>query len=260
MTDCEHTDYEHPLIARSYGQARMLPAEAMATWVAKIKKAADLNIEAQLVLDLGCGVGRFLDPLAEAFPYARVVGVEPAMAMIREVRVCAGPRISLVRARAPALPFSDRSFDVIFISMVLHYFIDPIQGLRDCYRILRPGGAILVRSGTKESIPSFRFLADFPEAMQIELERMPTRRRLVETVRSAGLSGVRLESVPQISVKSYSEYYERVRLRGFPSLALISDDDFRKGLARFAQTCQHQSPHAVPPEEIVDLVVGRKPG
>lgn len=260
MTDCEHTDYERPSIARRYGEARLLPADAMAKWVAKIREAAGQKNEAQLVLDLGCGVGRFLDPLAQAFPCARVVGVEPAMAMIHEVRVCPGARISLVRARAPALPFSDRSFDIIFISMVLHYLVDPIQGLRDCYRILRPGGALLVRSGTKESIPSFRFLADFPKAMRIELERMPTRRRLVETVRSAGLSGVTLESVTQISVRTYSEYYERVRLRGFPSLALISDDDFRKGLARFAETCQHQAPHAAPPEEIVDLVVGRKPG
>jgi len=42
-----------------------------------------------------------------------------------------------------ALPFADRSFDVVLHSDTLEHVPDPIQGLRECRRVLRPGGACL---------------------------------------------------------------------------------------------------------------------
>jgi hypothetical protein len=116
----------------------------------------------------------------------------------------------------------------------------------------------LIRSGTKENIKSFEFLRDFPEALRIEMDRMPTRSKLIEAMQVVGLVEVSLQSVEQVSANNYEEYYEKVKTRGFPSFALISDDEFKNGLDNFGKRCHSKGIHSVPPPEVVDLVVGQK--
>ena len=89
-------------------------------------------------LDLGCGTGRNL-PLYDGTAW--VVGVDPCRETLLKARRRA-PRVPLVRARAEQLPFRDGAFDTVVSGLVFCSVADPVRGLEEVRRVLRPGGAL----------------------------------------------------------------------------------------------------------------------
>lgn len=98
-------------------------------------------------LDVGCGRGAVLLPLAEAvLPGGSVTGidlapamVEAAMAHVRQ-RGWAHVDVRVADARAPALPAA--SFDVVGCSLVLFFLPDPGEALHAWHGLLRPEGRL----------------------------------------------------------------------------------------------------------------------
>jgi SAM-dependent methyltransferase len=90
-----------------------------------------------LCLDIGCGTGALVAPLAELG--WTVVGVDVSADQLRLARERAGAA-EFVLADAVALPFEDASFDAAFTSLA-HTDIDDYEvALREAARVLRPGG------------------------------------------------------------------------------------------------------------------------
>jgi 2-polyprenyl-3-methyl-5-hydroxy-6-metoxy-1,4-benzoquinol methylase len=96
------------------------------------------------VLDVGCGRGVSLGPLADRGFEAH--GLEVSEAAVRGVDPRAAIRIApdLVMAG-----YDEASFDQIVIWHVLEHLIDPRATLVECHRILRPGGRLVV------AVPNF---------------------------------------------------------------------------------------------------------
>jgi 2-polyprenyl-3-methyl-5-hydroxy-6-metoxy-1,4-benzoquinol methylase len=95
------------------------------------------------VADVGCGRGRALIRLAQAFPASRYVGydafapsVERATAHAREAGVADRVRYEV---RDVASDLADR-FDVITTFDVIHDAVDPVAVLRSIFRALKPDG------------------------------------------------------------------------------------------------------------------------
>lgn len=102
------------------------------------------------VLDVGCGPGHIALMLATMHPEVEVLGVDLSSHMLRiaeehrEVSSHAD-RVSFQKADAKGLPFPDASFDTVCSNTILHHIPDPLPFLRECWRVLKPGGAFLVR-------------------------------------------------------------------------------------------------------------------
>lgn len=96
------------------------------------------------VLDVGCGTGAFLQRLAARHPEQPLTGLDlsPGMLAVARRRLAGYPHVELVEASAQALPFPDGRFDVVVSASVLHYWRDPVGGLAEAARVLRPGGRI----------------------------------------------------------------------------------------------------------------------
>lgn len=103
----------------------------------------------RLILDVGCGTGRWVIEMATEFPGAQVVGLDLVMPSKAEPMLQAlGPlaaNVSFVEADAlQRLPFSDGTFD--FVQLRLMYSDLPAASypavMRELMRVTRPGGWI----------------------------------------------------------------------------------------------------------------------
>ncbi|OGS41540.1 MAG: hypothetical protein A3K67_00245 [Euryarchaeota archaeon RBG_16_62_10] len=103
----------------------------------------------QAALDIGCGTGTLLIAMKRACPDAMVVGIDGDAAVLSYARVKGlrtGSRLDLQVALASHLPYAGRTFDGIASSLVFHHLTrgDRARALSEAFRVLRPGGKIIV--------------------------------------------------------------------------------------------------------------------
>lgn len=96
----------------------------------------------KVVLDAGCGAGRF-SRLAALYG-ASVIALDRSDAVHRAARVCAGLDVTVVQADLMRPPLKEASFDVVFSIGVLHHTVDTRAGLHAIARLVRPGGQLAV--------------------------------------------------------------------------------------------------------------------
>jgi SAM-dependent methyltransferase len=98
------------------------------------------------VVDVGCGPGRFLREVAERGGEA--VGVDPSGQMRRLAawRTPASLRaaVTVVDGTAERLPLGGRTATVAWAVASFHHWTDPDAGLAEVYRVLQPGGRLLI--------------------------------------------------------------------------------------------------------------------
>ena len=92
------------------------------------------------VLDLACGTGAVARLAAARLGASgRCVGLDADPAMLAvAAKVC--PSVTLAEGSATALPFPDRSFDLVLCQQGLQFFVDRAAALAEAHRVLRAGG------------------------------------------------------------------------------------------------------------------------
>lgn len=99
------------------------------------------------VLEIGCGSGQGLACLARVAK--KVVGADYSASLLRTTQEHYKDRIPLVRLDAQVLPFRNQSFDVAILFEAVYYLKDPQSFVKECVRILRPSGILLMCNPNK---------------------------------------------------------------------------------------------------------------
>ena len=126
--------------------------------------------QVESVLDVGCGVGRVLYECATALPDTQFAGVDlsynmcrRASALLQDTAAIPLPglerwgrpgvvfsearqlaNVTIAQASALDLPFAPLSFDLVLATLLLCRLPDPVRGLAQMVRVLRPGGRLLL--------------------------------------------------------------------------------------------------------------------
>lgn len=130
------------------------------------------------VLDLGCGMGGMLENLS-AFGPPQGLEIEAS-----GVKICHERGFDRVyQGSAYALPHDDESLDLITAFDTIEHVEDDERALRECARVLRPGGIFMA------SVPAYQFLYANNDRVAHHFRRY-TRGNLVAKARRAGF-GVR---------------------------------------------------------------------
>jgi ubiquinone/menaquinone biosynthesis C-methylase UbiE len=103
------------------------------------------------VLDIATGTGLSAEAtLAAVGPtgYVTAADLSPAMAEKARERLGKAPNVLVSVEDGQALSFPDRSFDAVLCNLGLMFFPDPVRGLSEFRRVLRPGGRAAVSVNT----------------------------------------------------------------------------------------------------------------
>jgi ubiquinone/menaquinone biosynthesis C-methylase UbiE len=104
----------------------------------------------QSVLDVGCGTGAVTVPAKRKVGVnGKAAGIDPSPEMISVARRKAhrlGLDIDFQVGVIESLPFSDNTFDVVTSSLMMHHLPDHLQiaGLAEIFRVLKPGGRLVI--------------------------------------------------------------------------------------------------------------------
>ena len=132
--------YDFAVQLTTLGQARRL--RRMTVDQALIQPGAS-------VLDIGCGTGSVTLLAKQRAEHGKVYGIDPAPEMIAVARKKAARSqldIDFRMGVIESLPFPDASLDVVTSSLMMHHLPEALQvrGLAEIYRVLKPGGRLLI--------------------------------------------------------------------------------------------------------------------
>lgn len=100
------------------------------------------------LIDVGCGTGRFLDFVKQAWPRLPALGVDLSEAYVRHARrhLRRWARIDVAVANGEALPAPDDSVDAVTNIFMMHELPPPVRRdvVRECARVLKPGGRLIL--------------------------------------------------------------------------------------------------------------------
>ncbi|MCC7209232.1 MAG: methyltransferase domain-containing protein [Anaerolineae bacterium] len=125
------------------------------------------------VLDVGCGGGQAALWLKAQYPHLQIQGIdlsEPQIARAQRRAQRQRADVTFEVANAQALPFPDASFDVVCSFGSAKHWPDPLKGIGECWRVLKPGGALLLADSTsdatREHVVSFYRILRFPRLFE----------------------------------------------------------------------------------------------
>lgn len=130
---------------------------------------ATIDNDCKTIVEVGCGVGRLIADIAQAHSDVTCYGVDYSYQMLRQAQrywlqgqsieirdqhlgypttiIPARtplPRLGLLMADACDLPFDDGAINVVISSFTIDRLDDPLAAVREWYRILRPGGKMIL--------------------------------------------------------------------------------------------------------------------
>lgn len=141
------SQFGHPrgLLGRVAGAIMALENRERNAWAASLLDVRRTDH----ILEIGFGPGLALAYLIRLAPEGRIAGIDSSAVMVAQARARIAGAIRAGRAdlrlgSAAALPFPDETFDRVLAVNSLHHWPDPVAGLREVRRVLRPGGSVAI--------------------------------------------------------------------------------------------------------------------
>jgi SAM-dependent methyltransferase len=225
--------------------------EADATWFTWCQ--AVLAPQAKDVVDIGCGGGIYSRSFA-ALHARSVIGIDQSTQYVAESSKAAIgiQNVSFLQGTACATGLAAGAADIIFERALVHHLSGSQQAENavEAKRLLRPAGVLCVQDRTVEDAASddedfwirSTLMKSFPQLLEFERARRPSRTTYQETLRLAGFRTVEILSHTEVR-KTYTSFKqletEILARKGKSILFELSDHELRtycSALQEYSQT------------------------
>lgn len=150
------------------------------------------------VLDVGCGGGMTLRMISGIARKGFTVGIDYSPAMVRQSAKRNKPGIDggevvVISGNVLALPFINSCFDKVCGVETFYFWPNPLDGLREIRRVLKPGGTISLVMDISKEVADHSVTEDIGSRLGFEVY---SGEELKSMLLEAGFTDVRHEAIP----------------------------------------------------------------
>ena len=189
--ETKRTRTRYQRISQVYDGMEILPERRYISWRERLWS----QVKGPEVLEVGVGTGKNI-----AFYPAgvRVTGVDLTPGMLDRAHKRAAilnREVTLLLGDTQNLDFPDASFDTVVATFVFCSVSDPVLGLRELGRVVKPDGQIFLLEHVRSDKPVVGELMDILNPALVRVTGANINRRTVENVRRSGLLIERVEDL-----------------------------------------------------------------
>ena len=185
-------------------------------------------VSGERVLDVGCGPGALTAELVRRVGADKVTAADPSESFVLAARE-RHPGVTVVAAPAEALPVEDDSFDQALAQLVVPFMSDPVGGIREMVRVVRPGGRVAAcvwdHAGGGGPLSPFWTVAREVDADVVDEAALAGARsgHLTELFTTAGVRAIREESIAvDLEHATFAEWWEPYTLGVGPAGSYVA--------------------------------------
>lgn len=181
------------------------------TWLAFMSERFDWT--GKRVIDIGCGGGIYSKAFV-TLGAEKVIGLDFSKQMLADAQLKNGDKkIEYRLGDAYCTKLNDSSGDFVFSRALIHHLNQLPAFFQEAYRILKPGGFIIIQDrtpedcflpGSNEHLRGYLFEM-FPHLKEIERKRRHLREKVVNDLKDAGFSSVQTVSLWEVR-KEYPSF------------------------------------------------------
>lgn len=146
------------------------------------------------LLDVACGTGRFAEMIRTLKPSLAITGIDlsPDMIAVAKERIPPGDGVAWHVGPAETLPVEDNAYDVVTCANAFHLVTDPEKSMAELYRVVKPGGSLVLVDWCREYITVHGVLVA-SRLFGKQYRRIRTREKLKEVVERSGFDVKHIE-------------------------------------------------------------------
>lgn len=178
-------------IAPIYDRMETMSERRFRTWRPQVWSL----VQGPKVLEVGVGTGKNMPYYPQGLAIT-AIDLTPGMLERAKTRAQAlNLDVDLQLGDVQALDFPDNIFDEVVATCVFCSVPDPVLGLREIARVVKPGGQVLLLEHMRAANPLLGLLMDVLNPVVVRMMGANINRRTVENVQKSGLQLVRTEDM-----------------------------------------------------------------
>lgn len=146
------------------------------------------------VLEVGVGTGKNIKYYPDGLDMTSIDFSENMMAKAKDKAVALNKDVQIIKMDVQNLDFPNESFDFVFTTYVFCSVPDPVKGLEEIKRVLKPGGKLVMLEHVRSKKRLLGWIMDRLNPLVVRMIGANINRNTVRNVKKAGFKNIEVEN------------------------------------------------------------------